>query len=136
MCQLFSMDEGTSHMNAGVPQAWSALLTREQLCAYLALSPAVLMRICPVPALALGVRALRWRRADIDAWVANLPVRSPKNPHPEVISLPAPYELAGETRRSDAVARARLRVDRNEKQSWKKKKGASHTYNASQPSAA
>jgi hypothetical protein len=92
----------------GIPDAWPILLGREQLSAFLAISPDTVARICPVAPVDLGVRLLRWRRADIEAWVSGMPLR-PRLGDLTVQFLP-PGELAGDERRAGAVERARLRA--------------------------
>ena len=64
--------------DAGVPEAWPALLSREQLRAYLGgIADATLRKICPVPAIDLGANVLRYRRGDVDAWLQACPARLP-----------------------------------------------------------
>ena len=67
----------TAHAaNAGVPDAWPALLTREQLCAYLGgMSDPTVRKICPVAAVDLGANVLRYRRSEIDEWLGRLRAR-------------------------------------------------------------
>lgn len=97
----------------GIPEAWPLLLNREQLSAFLTISPDTLQRICPVQPLALGAKLIRWRRTDIEAWVAGMPLR----PRPDKLSYAAenivPIELAGEARRVGAIERARRRASGN-----------------------
>jgi len=55
----------------GIPEAWPALLSREQLCAYAGgISDTTLRKVCPVPAVDLGANVLKYRRAEVDAWLA------------------------------------------------------------------
>ena len=58
-----------------VPETWPALLSRDQLCAYIGVSADTLTRICPVRPLDLGASVVRWSRLQIDEWVATLPPR-------------------------------------------------------------
>lgn len=58
-----------------IPDAWPALLSREQLCAYVGIGWATLIKICPVRAVDLGANLLRYNRAQIDAWLNSLPAR-------------------------------------------------------------
>jgi hypothetical protein len=63
------------HWAGGIPDAWPALMTREQVCAYLSIGAATFAKICPVAPLDLGANVLRWSRVQIDAWVAKVPPR-------------------------------------------------------------
>lgn len=58
-----------------VPQAWPALLSKDQLCAYIGISEGTLMKVCPVRPLDLGANVVRYSREQVDAWVATLPPR-------------------------------------------------------------
>jgi len=63
-------------MDATVPDAWPALLSREQLRAYLGgICDATLRKVCPVAPLDLGANVVRYRRRDVDAWLDRLPER-------------------------------------------------------------
>lgn len=109
---------------AGVPEAWPILLTREQLCAYLGgLSDVTLRKICPVPAVELGANVLRYHRAQVDAWVNSLGPRGLRVPIDNEQDAPAVANDAptGMT----PVERARARA--TGAQRWKK----SDTSNAS-----
>lgn len=65
--------------DAGVPEAWPAWLSREQLRAYLGgIGDATLRMVCPVAPLDLGNSVVRYRKADVDAWEATLPRRLPR----------------------------------------------------------
>lgn len=58
---------------SSIPDAWPALLTREQLCAYLGgMADPTVRKICPVAAVDLGANVLRYRRSEIDAWLGTL----------------------------------------------------------------
>ena len=86
--------------------AWPTLLTKSQLCCYVEMSVSTLERVCPVRPVALGARILRWRRDDIDAWIASLPVRVRQlgDGRPEQIH---PSQIGAEERRFIAVERAK-----------------------------
>jgi len=61
----------------GVPEAWPALLSREQLRAYLGgICDATLRKICPVAPIDLGANVLRYRKADVDRWLEARPQRT------------------------------------------------------------
>ncbi len=94
---------------AGIPEAWPTLLTREQACAYLGLSEGTFRAICPIAAVDLGVALLRWRRADLDAWVAGLPGRLMAARKAEQDAPPAVTDPADE-RRLSSVERAKARM--------------------------
>jgi hypothetical protein len=83
-----------------------------------------LAQVLPVAPVALGVNLLRWRRSDIDAWIAGLPNRlqpTANAPSEEDASqAPPPAQMAGEERRFDALERASRRaMRRTVKRSWK-----------------
>lgn len=63
------------HHALGIPDAWPALMTREQACAYLGVGLATFSKICPVCPLDLGANVLRWPKAGLDAWIAKVPPR-------------------------------------------------------------
>lgn len=103
----------TRTLIGGIPEAWPALLTREQVCAYVGMSADSMSRVCPVPPVALGVKLLRWRRKDIDAWVEGLPSRLLRGGRATTDideTAPQPFKLAGEDRRRTAVERANQRA--------------------------
>jgi len=58
-----------------VPETWPALLSRDQLCAYVGVAGATITRICPVRPLDMGANVVRYSRAQIDEWVATVPPR-------------------------------------------------------------
>jgi predicted DNA-binding transcriptional regulator AlpA len=121
---LSSTNDGRGVIGA-IPEAWPALLSRPQVCAYVGMSWESLSRTCPVPPVALGVNLLRWRRADIDDWISGLPSRLQNAAQAEGqegrSSPPPPSRLAGEERRFDALERASQRaMRRTRKPSWKK----------------
>jgi len=64
--------------SAAPPAAWPALLTPEMACAYLAVSAKTFASICTVQPVELGVRVVRYRRHELDAWLAALPARLPR----------------------------------------------------------
>ena len=96
---------------AGIPEAWPAWLSREQLRAYLGgIGDATLRMICPVPPIDMGANVLRYRRAEVDAWEASLPHRLPRGQHSEQdATLAAP--VANE-RPTTAIERALARAQR------------------------
>ena len=121
---LSSTNDGRGVVGA-IPEAWPALLSKTQVCAYVGMSWDSLSRTCPVPPVALGVNLLRWRRADIDGWISGLPSRLQSTPQAEGYEErspgPSPSQLAGEERRFDALERASQRAMRRvRKPSWKK----------------
>lgn len=118
-----------SHAIGAVPEAWPLLLTRELVCAYVCMSADTFKRICPVPPISLDAKLLRWRKADIDDWIAGLPVRLAKG-ETAADNVPAPAQIAGEERRFSAVERAKQRSSRNTgKASWKTQKARSRSSN-------
>jgi predicted DNA-binding transcriptional regulator AlpA len=113
-----------------IPEAWPLLLTRDQVCVYVGMSVDTFKRVCPVPAIALGAKLLRWRKPDIDDWVAGLPARligggaAAENP------LLDAGNIAGEERRFGAVERAKQRASRRTgKTLWKTPKAPSRSSN-------
>lgn len=55
-------------------------MSREQLCAYLGdICEATLLKVCPVAPVDLGANVVRYARVQIDAWLATLPPRAPRN---------------------------------------------------------
>lgn len=96
---------------AGIPEAWPAWLSREQLRAYLGgIGDATLRMICPVAPIDLGANVLRYRRAEIDAWETTLPHRLPRGQHSEHDALPA--APAANDRPTTAIERALARAQR------------------------
>lgn len=96
--------------DAGVPEAWPALLSREQLRAYLGgICDATLRKICPVAALDLGANVLRYRRAEIDAWLQGCRHRLP-TPDGDAQDTPPAEHPAANDRPMTAVERARARA--------------------------
>jgi hypothetical protein len=93
----------------GIPEAWPALLSREQLCAYAGgISDATLRKVCPVRPVDLGANVLRYRRAEADAWLASLPHRGALRVVEEGEHDAAPS--ASTDRPSAAVERAKARA--------------------------
>lgn len=90
---------------------WPALLSSEQLCDYLDISLSTLPKVCPVQPVDLGVNVLRWRRAEIDRWLASLLPRSlsSRSRHGDKSSVPALLEVTPgpEERRAAVLERAR-----------------------------
>ena len=104
-----------------IPEAWPFLLTREQACAFLGgISEGTFLKVCPVPPIDLGANVVRYRRGELEAWVAALSHRLPRS-RPEVQDTPA--QVAGEVevvplgaanRASAAVQRALERAQRGQ----------------------
>ncbi|WP_143079809.1 helix-turn-helix transcriptional regulator [Bosea lupini] len=91
--------------------AWPLLLSLAQVCAYLDLSPATFRKVCPVPAVALGVAVARWNRNQIDEWVNTLPPEKQAARRGEAVPA-RPYDVAteaAEARRTAAVQKIRDR---------------------------
>lgn len=92
---------------AGVPDAWPALLSRDQLRAYLGgLCDATLRKICPVAPIELGVNVLRYRRVDVDRWLDARPQRGLRVTEDPAQDAPP----AANDRPKSAVERARARA--------------------------
>jgi hypothetical protein len=96
----------------GIPEAWPALLSREQLCAYAGgISDATLRKVCPVAAVDLGANVLKYRRAEVDAWLASLPHRGLRLVAQSEQDAPIEVEApAANDRASAAVAKAQARA--------------------------
>ena len=62
--------------NSWIPDAWPLLLSREQVCAYLGISPDTFSKVCPVPPVDMGAQVVRYHRWQIEAWANALPPRS------------------------------------------------------------
>ena len=99
-----------------VPQAWPALLSKDQLCAYIGISEGTIVKVCPVRPLDLGANVVRYSREQVDAWVATLPprlIRRNLPPH-EVERQDAPVAEpandAAEDRTASALDRVRARA--------------------------
>jgi hypothetical protein len=95
--------------DSGVPEAWPALLSREQLRAYLGgICDDTLRKVCPVAAVDLGANVLRYRKGDVDAWLAGLKARGLKPPAPgdDDGGSPAPAN----DRQTAALERMRARL--------------------------
>jgi hypothetical protein len=54
---------------------WPALMLRETAAEYCDMSPMQFDRQCPVAPIDQGWRGLRWKRTELDAWIAALPVK-------------------------------------------------------------
>ena len=91
------------------PIAWPELMRRETAAAYLDMTPQQFDRNCRVAAVDLGMRAHRWKKAKLDAWIAALDERG-KKPSDE----PAP-EGTAEGRRAASLARIRAEAPRPRK---------------------
>ena len=97
----------------GIPEAWPALLSREQLCAYAGgISDGTLRKVCPVPAVDLGANVLKYRRIEVDAWLASLPHRGLRLAQDGEHDGPSGEQgqPAANDRPSAAVERARARA--------------------------
>lgn len=97
-----------------IPEAWPALMTREQACAYVGVSEATFRTICPISPVDLGVHLLRWRRDQLDAWIAALPARL-RAAQVGAQDAPPPVTDPAEERRLSSVERARARAGK----AWK-----------------
>lgn len=89
--------------------AWPALLSKTQLEAYVGVSWATLLKICPVPPVDIGANLVRFSRAQIDEWLSSLPAKRKE-------SAAAVHDTAVSQvdidRRSVALARVAERVSR------------------------
>jgi hypothetical protein len=92
-----------------IPTAWPLLLSKEQLCAYLALSWSTISKICTVAPIDVGVSVVRYSRVQIDEWVAGLPSKPTKRAAAGRASLPDP-EFESSERRASALERVRART--------------------------
>jgi hypothetical protein len=107
----------------GIPESWPLLLTKEQLCAYLGdLSWDTVKKIMPVAPLDLGANVLRYRRPDVDNWIARCPHKTPRLPQGD--SVPhgdPPVETAepGEERRVTSLDKVRRRTQQDQRR-WPK----------------
>lgn len=118
------ISEGREGDAKSIPDAWPALLSRDQLRAYLGgVCDATLRKICPVPAVDLGANVLKYRRDEIDLWLAGLDHRLPRPQGGEQAGDP-PF-VAANDRALTSVERARARAERGSR--WRK----SATSNAS-----
>lgn len=112
----------------GIPDAWPALLSRDQLRAYLGgVCDATLRKICPVPAVDLGANVLKYRRDEIDAWLDGLDHRLPL-PRGGEQDASQPLEAAND-RALTAIERARSRAERGSR--WRKSATSSASAKAS-----
>ena len=95
-----------------IPTSWPLLLSKEQLCAYLALSWSTISKICTVAPIDVGVSVVRYSRVQIDEWVAGLPskpTKPTKRAAARRASLPGP-EVESSERRASALDRVRART--------------------------
>lgn len=123
----------------GIPEAWPLLMSQEQACAYLGLSRHSFSRVCRVPPVDLGVRLLRWRRPDIDAWIAGLPTRlvgRHAGGDDVAAAPPAAGEIPADERRFSAVEKARHRAQQSRGTSCRARKGESPSCSGSRRAAA
>ncbi|MBJ7412505.1 MAG: hypothetical protein JHD15_19400 [Phenylobacterium sp.] len=93
----------------GIPETWPALLSRDQLRAYLGgIGDATLRMILPVAPVDLGANVLRYRKSEVDAWVQALGHRLPKPRDGEQDASPAAFTVVD--RPTSAIERARARA--------------------------
>jgi len=84
-------------------------MLRETAAEYCDMSPVQFDRQCPVAPVDQGWRGHRWRRAELDAWIAALPAKPLKEsgaldaPEPANVDEPA---LTPEARRQASLNRA------------------------------
>lgn len=56
-----------------IPEAWPSLMSEDQVCAYVGgICRETLAKVCPVAPVDLGANVKRWRKTEIDLWVAGL----------------------------------------------------------------
>ena len=95
----------------GIPEAWPALMSRDQLRAYLGgIGDATLRMICPVAPVNMGANLLRYRKTEVDAWLERLDHRLPRPK--DGAQDGAPAAPAANDRPMSAVERARARAGR------------------------
>ena len=95
-----------------VSGAWPLLLSIEQACAYLGVSPVTFRKICPVPAVALSAAVTRWNRNQIDEWVNSLPPKNQAFAGGNAADQPRRYqpaEAVADERRNEALQKIRDR---------------------------
>ena len=97
---------------AEIPEAWPALLTREQLRAYLGgICEKTRAKICPVAPLNMGANILLYNKRKVDAWIDTIPLRLPHARNDQQGAVPDDAEpLAANDRPASAVERARRRA--------------------------
>lgn len=95
-----------------VPDTWPALLSRDQLCAYIGVGAETITRICPVRPLDLGANLVRYSRQQVDEWVATLPPRlmMSRRAQGDTEEVPVVVEETSETRAEAALDRVRARA--------------------------
>lgn len=95
-----------------VPETWPALLSRDQLCAYIGVGADTITRICPVRPLDLGANLVRYSRQQVDEWVATLPPRlmMSRRAQGDTEEVPVVVEETSETRAEAALDRVRARA--------------------------
>ena len=95
-----------------VSGAWPLLISIEQACAYLVVSPVTFRKICPVPAVALSAAVTRWNRNQIDEWVNSLPPKNQAFAGGNAADQPRRYqpaEAVADERRNEALQKIRDR---------------------------
>lgn len=102
-----------------IPEAWPALLSRDQLRAYVGgMSDETLSKVCPVAPVELGANLLRYPRDQVDRWVAGLQPRpgglrkSPPAPKVEPTEQDAPAGASDHAARALERIRARAKGSR------------------------
>ncbi|WP_427792208.1 hypothetical protein [Brevundimonas diminuta] len=98
-----------------IPEAWPALLSRDQLRAYVGgMSDETLSKVCPVAPVELGANLLRYPRDQVDRWVAGLQPRpgglrkSP--PEPKIEPTPPDDPVGAGDHAARALERIRARA--------------------------
>jgi len=84
-------------------------MLRETAAEYCDMSPVQFDRQCPVAPVDQGWRGLRWKRPDLDAWIAALPVKPRKESG--ALDAPAPANtdeppISADERRRRSLERA------------------------------
>lgn len=114
---------------AGIPEAWPLLLSREQLRAYLGgIGDATLRKVCPIAPVDLGANVLRYYRAEVDAWVAGLSHRGLRAaieaaqdaPAALTVNVSSEPQVAASVHREQITPADRARARANGGQRWKK----------------
>lgn len=100
-----------------VPEAWPALLSRDQLCAYIGVSADTLAKICTVRPLDLGANLTRYNRTQIDSWLETLPPRLMIAPQARDKAAAFLEDETAVCRTDAALSRVRARAERSK---WRK----------------
>jgi hypothetical protein len=113
-----------------IPDAWPLLMTREQTCAYLGISPDTFFRVCSVPPVDMGAQVVRYHRWQIEQWAAALPPRlrqAQEDAHNARVEAAVPFdgaEAAAEERRKAALERMRADLTRTDRRGKHKVRAA------------